>query len=525
MKKPIPPTNNRRPTATIDLKAEEVRKDNPETPADTASPAVPAAAGTIPDPKDAGAASSAPTGGKDGKPDADKPAGPATPGAKDRTTAGGASFGAPNSNVRQPAEPAKPKPATAAAPSGRASGGLLSQLGAAIVGAVLGILGISFANNQNLLPEGFELSGGGGYREAIIALEDKISALDARASASGKDSLGAQITALTARLEKAESALGEASGERSLAAKVAALESTIGNLEAAAKTGDGGELAGLTAVTRELTRANEQASKLNGEFIKMRDEQSAFRDDLAGLRSDQADFHIVTARLSDELAKLRANTAKIVADASRPPDVSAQIAPLASALDGLKADVGGLMQRESGSRAEGRNIALALSLGELKRAVNQGVPYRAELQRVAPHAPKSLDLTPLAAHADRGLVTAKTLRDQFAALSNTAQAAESTAASGSLVDQLVANARTLVQVRPSGLVEGDTTSAILARMEYRFDRGDLAGCLQESESLRGEARRVMQAWLERAGSRLEGDNLLTALEDRIRTSLAGDGAQ
>jgi hypothetical protein len=389
----------------------------------------------------------------------------------------------------------------------------------------LGVLGISFANNQNLLPDDFDLAGGGAYREQIIALEDKISALEARSSNTGLDSLGGRISALQERLAKNEAALGATADGSPLADKVAALAATIGNLEAAAKTGDGGELAGLTAVTKELARANDQASRLNAEFIKMRDEQSAFREDLAGLRSGQADFHIVSARLADQIAKLQDSTAKLTADMSRPPDVSAQIDPVNDALKTLRTDVNGLMDRESGSRAEGRNIALALSLGELKRAVNQGVPYRAELDRVAPHAPRNLDLTPLREHADHGLITLQKLRDELTPLTNDALAAESTAASGSLMDQLMANAKSLVQVRPSGLVEGDTSAAVLARLEYRFDHSDLAGALEEGGHLKGEALKVMQPWLDRAKARLDADSLLITLEDRIRNSLAGVGAQ
>jgi hypothetical protein len=63
MKKPIPPTGNRRPTATIDLKAEEIQKDKPAA-MDTAGAGDQAAA---PADKDATAAPAA---------DAAKPAAP-----------------------------------------------------------------------------------------------------------------------------------------------------------------------------------------------------------------------------------------------------------------------------------------------------------------------------------------------------------------------------------------------------------------------------------------------------------------
>ncbi len=187
----------------------------------------------------------------------------------------------------------------------------------------------------------------------------------------------------------------------------------------------------------------------------------------------------------------------------------------------LTAKIDGVLNREAGSIAEGRNIALALSLGELKRAVNKGVPYQAELARVQPHAPKSLDLGVLTQYASKGIITHTALRSAFANISSKALASEQMAKSGSFMDQILANAKSMVQVRPTGLVEGDTTGAVLSRMEYKLDRDDLGGALKEGSALQGSAKDVMQSWLAKARSRAEGDAVLRALEDKIRNSLAG----
>ena len=90
---------------------------------------------------------------------------------------------------------------------------------------------------------------------------------------------------------------------------------------------------------------------------------------------------------------------------------------------------------------------------------------------------------------------------------------------------MLANAKSMVQVRPTGLVEGETTGAILSRMEYRMDREDLSGVLKESSALKGSAKEVMQTWLDQANSRVGGDTVLRALEDKIRNSLAGSNSK
>ena len=386
---------------------------------------------------------------------------------------------------------------------------------------MLGVLGLSYASNQNLMPQGFEIGAGSSTKQQMAELERNMQALQQNASGDASQ-LQAKLAAVNSRLQQAEASLS-AGGEtsQSIGGKVEALETTLKELENAAKTGKGGRLAGLAAVTRQLKRSNKLTARLNTEFIKMREEQSSFRDDLANVRSKQADFNTSTAKLQDRIARLQNDMAKLSAVASRPPDVSGQIAPVTSELGDLKSKVNGLMSREEGARKEGRNIALALALGELRRAVNQGVPFRSELERVKPHAPQSLHLGVLEDNADKGLITMRALGKQFDNLSRTALAAETTAGSGSLIDQLMANARAVVQVRPTGLVEGDGAGAVLSRMEYRLQQNDLAGCLKESKALKGEALNIMQPWLKKAKSRLGGDIILRALEDKIRTSLAG----
>lgn len=402
----------------------------------------------------------------------------------------------------------------------------MSHLLASVIGAVLGIFGLSYASNQNMLPAPLQLSAGKVVSDQVSTLTSKINMLERATSSSEPNEIGGRLANLNARLEKAETSLGATTpGANTLAEKVASLETTINNLEQAARTGEGGELAGLTAVTKQLSKANEQSLALKTELVKVREEQSSFRQDLTSIRSYQADFTATTAKISDELAKLKNSTASIVANAALPPDVSDQIKPVVDMLGTLTAKIDGVMYREASSKAEGRDIALALSLGELKRAVSEGVPYEAELTRVTPHAPKDLDLFVLAKFARKGLVTQTKLRSTFASYSNKALASEHTAPSGSFVDQILANAKSMVQVRPTGLVEGTNTGAVLSRMEYKLARNDLAGSLQESEALRGPAKDVMQPWLDQANSRLGGDTVLRALEDKIRNALAGAVSQ
>ena len=273
-----------------------------------------------------------------------------------------------------------------------------------------------------MLPQAFKL-GGGTATKKIDRLAGKIGSLETMTISKDVNSMTSRLAHLSGRLDKTQASLeGGTNGGPTLAQKIARLETILGDLEKAAQTGKGGKLAGLTAVTKQLATSNKRTLALNSEFIKMREAQNSFREDLTSIRSAQADFQTKSAGLSNELAKMRNNTAKIVADASRPPDVSAQIDPVINLLGSLTAKIDGVLSREAGSKAEGRDIALALSLGELKRAINEGVPYGAELARVQPHAPKSLDLSVLTQYSGTGIITHTALRSAFSGLSRKALA-------------------------------------------------------------------------------------------------------
>ncbi len=490
MKKNTPRSSSKRPTATINVKATEVKKDPPKKGDEKTTSSATKAAG-------ASTASNA------------KKTNP-------KSVSGGSTT-TKSSAGKNPPGGTPPKAPKAASSSG---GGFFSHLMASIIGAVLGIFGLSYASNQNMLPQTVQL--GGGTSKQLNMLAGRVGSLEVQTSSNDVNSITNRLAHLNERLDKTQAGLGGGKqGAPTLVQKIARLETILADLETAARTGKGGKLAGLTAVTKQLKKSNKQTLALNGEFIKLREAQTSFREDLTSLRSAQADFRTTSAKISNEIAAIRNANAKMVADASRPPDVSAQIKPVIAMLGDLTAKIDGVLGREAGSKAEGRNIALALSLGELKRAVNEGAPYKAELARVQPHAPKSLDLAILTQYANKGIVTHTALRSEFSSVSNKALASEHTAKSGSFMDQLMANAKSMVQVRPTGLVEGETTGAVLSRMEYKLDRDDLSGALKESGALQGSAKDVMQSWVAKARSRVNGDMVLRALEDKIRNSLAG----
>ena len=543
MKRNSPRSRRKRPTATIDLKAKEVKKASSEKDEETKDKkkAAPDAA------KDSSSAtrgtsrSGSSSAAKSSSAGSDKVSGKTAPQKTAKADSKSDDKSASRKAETAKAQPARntrnirrsdngsPRPNASSAtthkalPPQKSGGGFLSHMLASVIGAGLGIFGLSYANNHHMLPPALQLSGDNKKLERRLnVLATKLNMVERTTSADNPDGMAARIASLSSRVQEIQNSLGGGKeGHPGLADKVNKLQKTFHDLEQAARKGKGGRLAGLTTVSKQLKKSHKQALALENELIKVREEQNDFRQDLAELRSKQADFIATSAKISDELARLKNSTAKIVAKASQPPDVSAQINPVMTSLAALTSKIDGVISREAQSRAEGRNIALALSLGELKRAVNEGVPYENELSRITPHAPPGLDLSVLSQYASSGLVTLKKLQAEFRTASNKAMAAEQVPASGSLVDQLVNSAKNMVQIRPTGFVKGDSTGAVIARMEYRLNRGDLTGTLKESKALSGKAAKTMAPWLRQAQARADGDRVLRTLEDKIRNALAG----
>ena len=130
------------------------------------------------------------------------------------------------------------------------------------------------------------------------------------------------------------------------------------------------------------------------------------------------------------------------------------------------------------------------------------------------------DLGPLPAYADKGIPTVPELARSFAAAEDVALAAATPAGSDSIIDRLLASAATIVKVkRVDEAATGDSPSAVLARAQALIDKGDLAGSVQQIETLQGAPRDAFSAWLADARARLGADDVVKRLEATLLASV------
>jgi hypothetical protein len=217
---------------------------------------------------------------------------------------------------------------------------------------------------------------------------------------------------------------------------------------------------------------------------------------ILGRRSDEA---VATARAARERAEATAAALVELAPKLAP---SGQPAVARSDLDALAERVAAVERQEKSAAGGDRAVRLALAAATLAAAVERGAPYAPELATVKALATDPKALAPLEPFAGSGVPTAaalaRELGDLVPALS---QAAGVAAHEGGLLEKLQASAEKLVRIRPIEEVPGTDPAVIVARIEVKAARSDIAGALAELNALPAAARAPAAAWIGKAQAR------------------------
>jgi hypothetical protein len=169
--------------------------------------------------------------------------------------------------------------------------------------------------------------------------------------------------------------------------------------------------------------------------------------------------------------------------------------------------------------------ALVASLSTLRVSAQSGRPFNVELQTVRAlsltlQASQLIDpLDRLAVLAEDGLPTLVVLQRSFTSLAGrAAQGAPS--GGGTWVGQTLNRVTSLVTVRRTGEIAGQSAEAVVARTERFLEEGDLARAVDEASLLVGQSVEI-DGWLSRAQRRLDAE---LALDDLSTQALAIGGA-
>lgn len=552
-------TGPKRPHATLDLKAVEVKP----------------AGGTKPDPaKDAGAkgaATAADTGGAKPGPDA---------------ATAGKGTGAPSDGV--------PESGAAAAQAGRKSGGPAAQAGrpslvgralshliAGLAGGVVALFGANWISEQTGLPtpqthlakltdvldkrvaaiEGqakdqsiddanrAAVADLGQRLKALERVSDEVSALREEQSrlSSTTQSLAARLDqpatdpAMADRLQKLEGQLALLAGAADadgnggqipqlalLSGKIADLESTLETQIAALRAalpqnveqqlgsiGEASEAARLGA-----QRLDRDVAALKGDFARLSQQLETFKADRERLQQAIGAAQEETGRVSSQLGEVKELVQQQSRNFAKPDDVAAAVGPVQAELSGIEKSVATLLTREQDRQINAERIIVSLELGNLKRAIDRGQSFADELAAVERAAGGRLDLSALARLKSSDTPALSELQAGRREAFNAMLDALDQSGEGSVVDRLLAGAKSIVRVRRTDFDANDNSpEAIIARAEAALMQGRLGECLEELRTLPEPVRQAAETWLDKLDARHRIDQAIQSVEAQLKTAL------
>ncbi|HWV82009.1 MAG TPA: hypothetical protein VNZ50_11305 [Hyphomicrobiaceae bacterium] len=346
-------------------------------------------------------------------------------------------------------------------------------------------------------------TGPGSDAERLARMEERLSALSAAALADPK---GAgpipQLAQITGRIADLETALTNrlAAARRDMGTEIESKLATTAEAAEAARSGTQRLDREVTALKSDVTRTTQRVDQLKVDSDRLSEIARSAQDEIASIKT--------------ALDNLRRETAK-------PADVSAAVAPAAARLGKLEASVSEVLKAEADRKSNAERIVLSLELGNLKRAVDRGGPFVAELAEVRKVAGNRLDLSVLQRHQDEGLPTVAELARQFRPLTSTIIDAAAEPADASVVDRLLSGARTIVRVRKL-TPEADDTSveATVARMETALNDGRLGDVMRYAKTLPPKSiTGPTRAWLDKVAARQSVEEAIATIDSQLKSSL------
>lgn len=254
--------------------------------------------------------------------------------------------------------------------------------------------------------------------------------------------------------------------------------------------------AGSAAQDQQLMALNQEISTLEQALAQMEEEVAA-------------------AGSGEGLTAIEERVGALEGAGGSSADVEAGLADLVARLESVEAERQALDERvaaleeEVADRSAEESINQAFAAARLKSAIDQGGAFAPALQAFAAVAPDHPAVAALSDFAETGVPTRDQLAERFPDVAREMlSAVHAGAADDGMFDRLMASARSVVTVRPTGSVEGESPEAIIARMEAAIGSGDLDAAVQEWESLPETAKAVSDDYAADLRARAEADTIL-----------------
>jgi hypothetical protein len=307
-----------------------------------------------------------------------------------------------------------------------------------------------------------------------------------------------------------------------ISGKIADLETTMSTQLDALRNSVAQELdQRLGAATEAAEASRSGTQRMDRELSTLKAETAEMQSGIAGVKTDSDRAQAALKATQEDLKRLKADLDTRLAAFARPEDVSTAVDPINRKLSTLQQDVQGVIKNEGDRRTTAERIVLSLELANLKRAIDRGKAYEPELEQAQKVAGTIVDLSPLERFSLDGVPTSTELRAQFKPVAFKIIDSEEQPTDASIVDRLLAGAKSVVRVRKTNHAAGDkSVEAVVGRMEAALNEDRLADVLAEARTLPQPAQDAAQDFLAKVQARDAVDRALASVETQLKSSLA-----
>ena len=352
--------------------------------------------------------------------------------------------------------------------------------------------------------------GGSIPEERLAKLEQQLSTMTAFAESNENSGIVPRLAALTGRMADLEETLKTqiAAVRSGVSQAVESRLSSIAESTEAARSGTQRMDRQLAGVTNDTARLGQQMQTLKADTTRLGDTLRVVQEE--------------TGKISSKLDGLAGDVNAKIAKLASPSDVSSAVKPVAEQVASLQSRVANVVSAESDRKQNAKRIVLSLELANLERAIERGDSFAPELAQVQGTAGGLIDVTPLERFGESGVAPVSKLQALFRPVAYQIIEASEAPTSGSVYEQLLSNARSVVKVRKVSHDASDTSAeAIVSRIESALAAGRLSKVVSLYKELPPGGQKAAQGWLQKVEDRHAVDVALAAIEDQLKASLSG----
>ncbi len=351
--------------------------------------------------------------------------------------------------------------------------------------------------------------------DVVSGLEKQLATIEAAAGSGGTSQKGlAKLTAISGRLVDLETTFNHQleALRKSVNKDIDARIESIAEASEAAKSG-------TMRMDRQLATVTSEAAQLSQRIELLKADNERLSSSLQVALEE-------TAKAQSALEAFKAEYARTISGLASRGDVENSLGTVSTTIADLKKKVGEVVLAERNRKANAQRIVLSLELSNLKRALDRGDGYEAELANVNNAAGGTLDLSKLETFKSEGVPTLSSLKSSFRPVANAIIEADRKPTDGSVIDQLLAGARSIVKVRKIDHAPDDTSAeAVVGRMEKALALGQLDQVIALSKTLSAQALEPALDWLSKVEARLAVGVAVRDIENQLKSSLSGGSGQ